>query len=441
MRFLKSILLLSAFTIRLQADYSPPAETRDYIARDAVLRESILKKIQHVYEKFGFIPQLTPSFEYVKTFTGHHGEGEDLLFHSYDKDKNHLVLRYDQTVPLARVINQYPDLAKSYKRYQIASAFRDDQADAGHFREFTQCDADIVGASSFLADAEVLQIAYEGLKEIGFPKFIIRINNRKIIKGIAEHLSLTTKEEILQLQRAIDYADKAGKRVEKTFDAFMEERKVSPTTVSFLKELIVEPGNVYKALDLLKNKLSDSDFAQKGIQELQTIVACLPKEILPSIHVDALLARGADYYTGFILEGIVPNSNLGAVLGGGRFDNLTEDFGEKKYPAVGLAFGLDRILRAVTILNLEMQLLNQEKVLIFSRQLNIEAKMLDVATIFRNQNISTDIFYDQTNFEDIKTYIHQNQISLVVELKDSGYDIHQIKETGLLGQIQNLLNQ
>lgn len=188
-----------------------PLGTSDVKGFDARVKDYVLGKIKEVYENYGFEPLYTPIIENAEVFNGHHGEGEKLLFKLKDKQGMELVLKYDSTVPLARVISMYPEIQKPYKRYQLQESFRDDDVDKGHFREFVQCDGDVVGATTLLADAEIIMIAYDGLNKIGFSDFTIRINHRKIIQGIAEKAGIYSDSGFIKIQRAIDMLIKSLK--------------------------------------------------------------------------------------------------------------------------------------------------------------------------------------------------------------------------------------
>ena len=323
---------------------SIPLGTSDVKGFDARVKDYVLGKIKEVYENYGFEPLYTPIIENAEVFNGHHGEGEKLLFKLKDKQGMDLVLKYDSTVPLARVISMYPEIQKPYKRYQLQESFRDDDVDKGHFREFVQCDGDVVGANTLLADAEIIMIAYDGLDKIGFSDFTIRINHRKIIQGIAEKAGIYSDSGFIKIQRAIDYADKIIKNGVAGIKQDLEKRNVSDTVINVICDLVnIVTEDPFETLDKIQGYLADSNSALEGIQELREILTYIPSKVLSKVKIDFTLARGADYYTGFIIESIINNIELGAVLGGGRFDNLVEAFCDEKVPAVGMAFGLERI--------------------------------------------------------------------------------------------------
>lgn len=271
-----------------------PLGTVDVIGYDARVKDYVLSKIGSVYERFGFEPLYTPIIENAEVFNGHHGEGEALLFKLRDKNGEELVLKYDSTVPLARVVSMYSDYIKyPYKRYQLQQSFRDDEVDKGHFREFIQCDADIVGAETLLADAEIVMIAYEGLTEIGFEEFTIRLNHRKIMHAIAEKAGVFTEEGFLKIQRAIDYADKVIKDGVEGIRKDLKRREVTDSVIDIICEMVeMVTDNVDETLDNIQNYFQGYKVALEGIADLREILSYIPDKVKKSIRIDFTLARG-----------------------------------------------------------------------------------------------------------------------------------------------------
>jgi len=328
-----------------------PPGTADIFGAKMRLREHALNVIEHTYKKFGFEPLSTPVLENAIVFDGHHGEGEKLLFNLNDKNGNPLVLRYDLTVPLARVMGMYPQLMRPFKRYQLALSFRDDEPDKGHFREFIQCDADAVGISDLTADAEVIMMAATGLEKIGFGSYVIRVNHRGILKGIAECIG-GYNCDVLKFQRSLDFADKVLKQGIEGIKSDLAEKGFDQRSINLLLPILGLNGDPMHVLDGIFAMLMDHVSLNQGVSDLRKILSYLPKEIYNHVEIDFTLARGADYYTGFILEGVIPEIPVGAVLGGGRYDNLIAAAGGKSEPAVGMAFGLERIITAMEELSM-----------------------------------------------------------------------------------------
>ena len=387
---------------------SIPLGTSDVKGFDARVKDYVLGKIKEVYENYGFEPLYTPIIENAEVFNGHHGEGEKLLFKLKDKQGMELVLKYDSTVPLARVISMYPEIQKPYKRYQLQESFRDDDVDKGHFREFVQCDGDVVGANTLLADAEIIMIAYDGLDKIGFSDFTIRINHRKIIQGIAEKAGIYSDSGFIKIQRAIDYADKIIKNGVAGIKQDLEKRNVSDTVINVICDLVnIVTEDPFETLDKIQGYLADSNSALEGIQELREILTYIPSNVLSKVKIDFTLARGADYYTGFIIESIINNIELGAVLGGGRFDNLVEAFCDEKVPAVGMAFGLERIITAMKELELTDKLEIYHKKVIILDNSELQYDIIKCSSILREKfdvSILYGVYEDKLLYQNETTY-------------------------------------
>lgn len=385
-----------------------PLGTSDVKGFDARVKDYVLGKIKEVYENYGFEPLYTPIIENAEVFNGHHGEGEKLLFKLKDKQGMELVLKYDSTVPLARVISMYPEIQKPYKRYQLQESFRDDDVDKGHFREFVQCDGDVVGATTLLADAEIIMIAYDGLDKIGFSDFTIRINHRKIIQGIAEKAGIYSDSGFIKIQRAIDYADKIIKNGVAGIKQDLEKRNVSDTVINVICDLVnIVTEDPFETLNKIQGYLADSNSALEGIQELREILTYIPSKVLSKVKIDFTLARGADYYTGFIIESIINNIELGAVLGGGRFDNLVEAFCNERVPAVGMAFGLERIITAMKELELTDKLEIYPKKVIILDNSELQYDIIKCSSILREKfdvSILYGVYEDKLLYKNETTY-------------------------------------
>lgn len=395
---------------------SIPAGTTDYYGNEARLRDEVVRRLIKVYEKYGFEALYTPIIENAEVFNGHHGEGEKLLFKFNDKKGEDYVLKYDSTVPLARVVSMHNDIQLPYKRYQFQDSFRDDEIDKGHYREFMQCDGDIVGTKSLSSDAEFIMISHDGLKSVGFEDFTIRINHRKLIKGIADLAKYSTKEELLSIQRAIDIADKINKGSINDIRNELLNANIEEKVVNIIIELveIVNGNTVRKSLKEIEHYFkSTSENGVLGANELKEIVSYLPDEVIDKLKVDFTLARGADYYTGFILEGIINNVKLGAVLGGGRYDDLVNAFGGGDIPAVGMAFGLERLIVSLKELGLDKSLISSasNKVLVYGSNIEVkEAVKLANHLRDRNKNVSL-IFSNEVSYDNLLKYCVYNNIN------------------------------
>ncbi|MBA2322214.1 MAG: histidine--tRNA ligase, partial [Deltaproteobacteria bacterium] len=318
--------------------------TRDYLPEQMHRRLAAIDLVRTVFTRFGFEPLETPAFERIETLTGKYGEeGQQLLFkilkrgEGAERGEVDQALRYDLTVPLARVVAMHPDIRLPFKRWQIAPVWRADRPAKGRFREFVQCDVDIVGSDSSLAEAECLAVAAAALTELGFPDFVIRLNDRRILAAIAEKIGASGREAPLLV--AVDKLDKIGQAgVSKE----LVGRGFTPDQVVALWQVLDVPEGNDAALVHLGHTLG----AGEAIGSLREILAFSDALGIPPgrIVIDPTLARGLDYYTGAVFEAVIPESGMGSVAGGGRYDGLVGMFAGRRIPAVGIALGLERLL-------------------------------------------------------------------------------------------------
>ncbi|WP_294251963.1 histidine--tRNA ligase [uncultured Chryseobacterium sp.] len=337
--------------------------TRDFTALEVSRRRYIINTLQKNFELFGFQPLETPSFENLSTLTGKYGEeGDRLIFkilNSGDfsaevnqddwENKNHQkltsqisekALRYDLTVPFARfVAMNHNKLTFPFKRYQIQPVWRADRPQRGRFREFYQCDADVVGSESLLQEVDLVQLYLKSFSELGVA-VTIHINNRKILSGLAEYAGIADK--LIDFTVALDKLDKIGKEgVVKE----LLERGINQESISKLDFLFTQSENALENLQQLKEKFNGNETGLQGVEELELVINhSLQLGVdAGSLVFDITLARGLDYYTGAIFEVKANDAKMGSIGGGGRYDNLTEVFGVKNIPGIGISFGLDRI--------------------------------------------------------------------------------------------------
>lgn len=350
---------------------SIPKGTRDFLPEEMSRRKYIFNTIESIYQRFGFLPIETPAMEQMTTLTGKYGdEGDKLLFrvlnsgdflkkadqsilqHGDVKQLAPMIsekgLRYDLTVPFARFVVQHRnELTFPFRRYQIQPVWRADRPQKGRYREFYQCDADVIGSDSLLNEAELVQIIDEVFKALGI-NVIIRLNNRKVLAGIAEYLG--RPEMMNDLTVALDKLDKIGKdgvRAELIKRGFKGEEIVRVIPVTELT------GDTNDRLNALEGMIGDTDSGQKGIAELKQLFAYLElTEMKNEVIADLSLARGLDYYTGTIIEVVAKDHSIGSICGGGRYDDLTGVFGMKGVSGVGMSFGADRIYDVMLALGL-----------------------------------------------------------------------------------------
>ena len=393
--------------------YSIPLGTSEIFGVDMRRRQAVIDTIRSVYETFGFEPLHTPILENAEVFNGHHGEGEKLLFTFADSQGERLVNRYDLTVPLARFAGSHPEIPRPLKRYQIETVFRDDKPDLGHFREFTQCDGDVIGNACLSADAEVINVAHFGLSKLGFNDFTIRVNHRGIIKAIAEKAGVFDDAGVLMVQRALDFSDKVTKSGVEGIRRDLVDYSAPDNVIDTIIEMILLDGS--DALEKLSAIEQALNFSETG---LRTILEMVPDPILDKTSVDLTLARGADYYTGFILEGVITSIPVGAVLGGGRYDNLVGKFGDKQEPAVGMAFGLERIVTAMKMLGMFNDIELPERILVVDGSSGSKA-ILDRVMKLRADGVSVD-YVSSGAVIDAISYYNQRFFSAMVNISRDG---------------------
>ncbi len=321
-----------------------PKGMRDVLPQQMVLRQHVLSILEEVFAQFGFEPLITPAVELEEILLGKGGsESEKLIFNvEHVGGKERLALRYDLTVPLSRVVGQYPDLPKPFRRYQIAPVWRAERPQKGRYREFYQCDADIVGSASMLADAEIIAMIYTILRRLGFEQFVTLINDRKLLAGLGQYSGVPA-DQVPVLHRTIDKLDKIGA------DGVREElgkAGLSLPSVDRLLQMMRPVDGAAADLQALRQELKDIPSAVEGIDELSELVGYLPAlGVDPDCYrIDLAMVRGLDYYTGPIYETVVEKPRIGSITGGGRFDGLVGRFSNKNYPATGTTVGIERIL-------------------------------------------------------------------------------------------------
>jgi histidyl-tRNA synthetase len=350
---------------------SIPKGTRDFSTEEMLKREYIFETIKHVFKLYGYQPIETPAMENLATLLGKYGdEGDKLLFRILNSgdflfpltDEDLLKretgrlssricekgLRYDLTVPFARYVVQHRDeIVFPFKRYQIQPVWRADRPQKGRYREFFQCDVDVIGSDSLLNEYELIKIVDDIFKRLKV-SVQIKINNRKVLSGIADFIG--EAERITDITVAIDKLDKIG--IEGV-NAELSIKGLSNEAISSLQPVLQLSGNTPVKLDKLSKVLSDSETGMKGIDELRRLFAYIESTpIVSGVELDLTLARGLNYYTGAIIEVKSKDVSIGSICGGGRYDNLAGVFGMEGVSGVGVSFGADRIYDVLNQLNL-----------------------------------------------------------------------------------------
>lgn len=414
---------------------SIPKGTRDFSAMEIAKRAYIFSIIKNAFEKFGFEPIETPSFENAATLMGKYGEeGDRLIFkilNSGDylkkvdpillQEKNsqktissisEKALRYDLTVPFARYVVQHlNDLTLPFKRYQMQAVWRADRPQKGRFREFYQCDADVVGSTSLWQEVEFIQLYDAVFTALGLKEVSIKINNRKILAGIAEVIG--AQDKLIDFTIALDKLDKIGKEgVIKE----LENKNFDAAAIAKLNPLFSFSGSNDAKLAALEDLLQYSEVGQKGIEELKFIlnkIALLKLETAKLIP-DVTLARGLNYYTGTILEVVANQVAIGSIGGGGRYDDLTGIFGLKGLSGMGISFGLDRIYLVLEELNLFESVTIPKPDVLFINFGETEALYALQAIKLLRDTLRVEIYPDAAKMKKQMVYANKRQIPFVV---------------------------
>jgi histidyl-tRNA synthetase len=319
---------------------------RDLMGQEMQVKNYLMASAVKVFEQYGYEPLDSPVMELWETLSAKGGEEvEAEAFKFTDKGEREVGLRFDLTIPLARIVATNPHLPKPFKRYAIGKAWRYDRPQAGRYREFEQADADVIGSKSPAADAEVVLIALEFLRRVLGSDYLIRINNRKVLRGLTEKAGVPD-DQAFECFRAIDKLDKIGR------DGVLKELKdrgFNSEQSEFLIDAIAIRGTGQKTLQKFRDLLEGSDVGLEGVDELTLMAEIFEQsEVGELIEFDMSLARGLDYYTGPVFEGrYLGKPVVGSILGGGRYDHLIENFGGTSTPATGISLGIGRLIEVV----------------------------------------------------------------------------------------------
>jgi len=387
---------------------------RDFSPSQMIKRNYVIELIERVFRNHGFDPIETPAIELWETLSGKYGDEEKLLYTFEDRGKRKVGLRYDLTVPFSRfVANHLNEIPRPFKRYQIQPVWRADKPQKGRFREFYQCDIDIIGVKSTIADAEIIKVLYEVLNQLGFKNFKINFNSRKLFNTLREHLQVSDEKEFL-IARAIDKFDKIGiDGVKKE----LEKYGFSTEQIKKIAEILnVKGDNTQKLKELEKlmgNTPSFKNF-QEEIEEL--IFYCqefgIPKDV---ILFNPFLARGLDYYTGPIFETTLTTPKIGSLTGGGRYDNLIGIFSNTHIPATGSSLGLERIITVMDELSMyPFSDTTYTKVLVAVQDKNLLKELIEIAETLRKAEISTELYLGNKDLRGQINYALKKGIDLMI---------------------------
>lgn len=429
-------VILCIFAAMASIKPSVPKGTRDFSPAEMAKRNYIFDTIKGVFRKYGYQQIETPAMENLSTLMGKYGdEGDKLIFKILNSgdflskvDQQRLItynsqlitgdisekaLRYDLTVPFARyVVMHQNEITFPFKRFQVQPVWRADRPQRGRYREFYQCDADVVGSDSLLNEAEFVMIYDEALSKLGLKDFAIKLNNRKILSGIADIIDKS--DNIVDLTVAIDKIDKIG------LDGVTKElleRGFTPADIEKIKPVILLQGTNEEKLASLRETLKNSETGLKGCDEIQTVLDYLANFQLKTakLELDITLARGLNYYTGAIFEVKTNEVVMGSIGGGGRYDDLTGMFGLKGLTGVGISFGADRIYDVLDELNLFPTATNQStQVLICCFDKKGESYALPLLQQLRNNDIHTELYPAGAKIKKQMEYANNKQIPYTI---------------------------
>jgi histidyl-tRNA synthetase len=411
-----------------------PKGTRDFSTDEMLKREFIFDTIKTVFKLYGYQPIETPAMENLSTLLGKYGEEADrLLFRILNsgnflsgtseedlsgRDPGKLAsricekgLRYDLTVPFARYVVQHRDqIIFPFKRYQIQPVWRADRPQKGRYREFFQCDVDIIGSDSLLNEYELVKIIDDIFSRLGI-RIMIRINNRKILSGIAEYIGEGNR--MTDITVAIDKIDKIGIDA---VNAELTEKGISSTAIKKLKPVLEFKGDINKQLLKLEETLADSAIGNQGIKELKTLFTYLENaDLSASVNFDITLARGLDYYTGAIIEVKSADISIGSICGGGRYDDLTGIFGLEGVSGVGISFGADRIYDVMNHLELfENVTSSPVEILILNFGREEIKYALEILQLLRRLDIKAELYPDTVKLKKQMSYADSKKIPYII---------------------------
>lgn len=393
---------------------------RDFLPAEARKRQYAINTIKKVFESYGFEPLETPALEYEELLLGKYGEeGDKLMYRFEDNGKRRVALRYDQTVPLARVVAEKgSQLTMPFKRYQIQPVWRAENTQKGRFREFLQCDADIVGINSPLSDAEVIQVTIAALTALGFKKFKVLINDRANLQFKAGTAQLAPDRNIVAV-RAIDKLKKIGR------DGVISE--------------LTQNGFSEDEADEIMQTVEQT----KPTERLEEVFAALKLSDIDRNYYEfsPTLARGLDYYTGLIIEAEIEGYTAGSVLGGGRYDKLIGMFAGRDIPAVGFAFGFDRLIEALEQFDLFPRELNLTQVLVTIFSPDYKDKSVEIASQLRSKNINTELYLDENApLEKQLKYANAKQIPYVVIIGQEEIDTNKVTLKNMIKREQEMMS-
>jgi histidyl-tRNA synthetase len=429
--------------------------TRDFGPEEMEIREYVINIFKNIFDLFGFRSIQTPSIENIDTLTGNYGdEGDKLIFRILNSgdflkksDENDFkeslklkskisskALRYDLTVPLARFVSMNQEkISIPFKRYQIQPVWRADRPQKGRFREFYQCDVDYIGTNSIVCEAEIIDLVYTLFDKLKIYDIDFKLNNRKILQGIAEVNGLS--DNFNELCVLIDKIDKIG--LEK-FEKELIRKDYNSKTVKSISEIFNFNGSNLEKINFIEKVISSSQVGKDGVKEIKKLM-----DVNDNFTIDFSLARGLSYYTSSIFEVKSNKSNIGSLCGGGRYDNLTENFGLKDMPGIGISFGIERIFELLKEKKDPVLQDGKNKILLSYLDSRYLPNCLVIAKKLRDEGISVDLISDNLKLKKQLKYANKNNIPFVMivgedEIKSNSFTFKSM-ESGK--QVKNSIDE
>lgn len=402
---------------------------RDRLPKEAMAKEKLLQKLSSVFESFGFAPIETPHLEYADILIQHGSdEIQKELYRFKDHGGRDVVLRFDQTVPLARFISQYRnELDLPFKRFAIGNVFRGERAQRGRYREFTQCDFDFIGSDSIACDAEIIQVIYASLAALEIDEFSIWVNHRSILNGICEHFGIAQVEDFL---RSIDKLDKIGKDgVAKELESLIPSEKIPASKIEEILQIITmrQVVSIDEFLESVAYMKDWNEQLRKGLGELEEMFGILRELEMDSskVRINFAIARGLGYYTGIVYETTLDRlKNIGSVCSGGRYDNLTKSFSKEPLSGVGASIGLDRLLAALEELGLVLGASTSARVLIACMDKGYFGFAHKVAESFRRSGIYTEVYPEPQKLKKQLSYANNKGHEYCLIIGENEFNTH-----------------
>lgn len=401
---------------------------RDFLPREMLQRQALMDTARGVYQSFGFSPIDTPTLELLEILTGKGSEETDRQMYRFqDHGGRDVGMRFDLTVPLARYVAQHiNELGTPFKRYHIAPVWRGERAQRGRYREFVQCDFDTIGTHSIMADIEMVLVIHDLFRQLGFERFQIRINNRKLLNGMLASLGL--QDVSTAVLRALDKLEKVG--ADAVAQEMVQQAGIQEPIARRILELSQQQGDWQAVLKVAEGLVGDQELGRQGMEELRQVMEAAAAAGIPDQRVvlDVSIARGLDYYTGTIVETILDDlPEIGSVCSGGRYDNLAGLYTKQDLPGVGASLGLDRLLAAMEELGLGATAQTPSQILIAYFDPALPMHYLELASQMRQAGLNVEVYPEPAKLKKQLKYADQKQIPAVLVIGSQEFQDRQVQ--------------